>query len=122
MGMYVCSMFHIFYRPILEKYVSQVEGESHFFQLCLCVAQDSLLLVVKKMHLSFESLGVTNTLNLQVFLIDIHYDTSFKFILEDDFISLTFGARIRSCLGKEVGLWLIVKHLSIHSLHILLSL
>jgi hypothetical protein len=72
------------------------------------------------MHLSFESLAVTNTLSLQVFLMDIHHDTSFEFILEDDFISLTFGAHIRSCLGKEVGLWLIVRHLSIHSLHILL--
>ncbi len=44
MVLYVCSMFHIFDRPILEKYVSQVEGESHLFQLCLHVVQIAFFL------------------------------------------------------------------------------
>jgi hypothetical protein len=43
----------------------------------------------------------------------IHHDTSVQFILEDDSISLTFKACIHSCLGKGVGLWLIVRP-SIH--------
>jgi hypothetical protein len=48
---------------------------------------------------------------------DIHRDTSFKSILEDDSISSTFKACIRFCSGKGVGLWLIVKP-SINSFHI----
>jgi hypothetical protein len=44
---------------------------------------------------------------------DIHHDTSFKFILKDDSISLAFKVRIRSCSNKGVGLWLIIRP-SIH--------
>jgi hypothetical protein len=40
---------------------------------------------------------------------DIHHDTPFKSILEDDFISLAFKAHIRFCSGKGVGLWLIAR-------------
>jgi hypothetical protein len=40
---------------------------------------------------------------------DIHHDTSLRFILEDDSISLTSRACICSCLGKGVGLWLVVR-------------
>jgi hypothetical protein len=40
---------------------------------------------------------------------DLHHDTSFRSILEDDYISSTSGARIRSCSGKGEGLWLIIK-------------
>jgi hypothetical protein len=60
------------------------------------------------MHLSFESLVVINTLGLQIFLMDIHHDTSFKTILEDDSISLASKACISFCSSKGVGLWLIV--------------
>jgi len=35
---YLCFRFHIFDRPILEKYVSQVEGGLHLLQSCLRVA------------------------------------------------------------------------------------
>jgi hypothetical protein len=40
---------------------------------------------------------------------DIHQDTSFRSILEDDSISFASKARICFCLGKGVGLWLIAK-------------
>jgi hypothetical protein len=48
---------------------------------------------------------------------DIHHDTSFKSILEDDSISWAFGTYIFFCLGKGVGLWLVVKPF-IHLFHI----
>jgi hypothetical protein len=32
MVLYLCSKFHIFNRPILEEYVSQVEGGPHLLQ------------------------------------------------------------------------------------------
>jgi hypothetical protein len=72
----------------LKEYVFQVEGGPHLLQSCLRAAQDSLPLAIKKMHLSFESLAVTNAPNLYVFFMDIHQNTSFRFILEDDSISL----------------------------------
>jgi len=50
------------------------------------VAWDSLPPVAKKMHLSFESLVIIGTLSLEASLMDIHHDTSFKCILEDDSI------------------------------------
>jgi hypothetical protein len=40
---------------------------------------------------------------------DFHHNTSLRFILEDDSISLTFRARICSCLGKGAGRWLVAK-------------
>jgi hypothetical protein len=40
---------------------------------------------------------------------DIHPDTSLKFILEDDSIFLTSRAHIYSCSGKGVGLWMVVR-------------
>jgi hypothetical protein len=36
------------------------------------------------MHPSFESLTIINAPSLQTFFMDIHHDTSFRFILEDD--------------------------------------
>jgi len=48
---------------------------------------------------------------------DIHHDTSFRFIMEDDSISLTSIIRVHFCSGKGAGLWLVVKP-SIHSFHI----
>jgi hypothetical protein len=40
---------------------------------------------------------------------DIHHDTSFRFILEDDSISSTSRTCIRYCSSKGTGLWLIVR-------------
>jgi len=40
---------------------------------------------------------------------DIHHDTSFRSILEDDSISSTFKTHICNCSSKGVGLWLIVR-------------
>jgi hypothetical protein len=40
---------------------------------------------------------------------DIHHNTSSKFILEDGSISLASKACIHSCSGKGVGLWLVVR-------------
>jgi len=48
---------------------------------------------------------------------DIHHDTSLRSIFEDDSISPTPKARIRFCLGKGAGLWLVVR-LYIRSFHI----
>jgi hypothetical protein len=50
-------------------------------------------------------------------LMDIHHDTSFKSILEDDSISSTSKVHIHFCLGKGAGLWLVVKPF-IYSFHI----
>jgi hypothetical protein len=44
---------------------------------------------------------------------DIHRDISFKFIMEDDSISLASKAHVRFCSGKGVGLWLVLRP-SIH--------
>jgi hypothetical protein len=43
-------------------------------------------------------------------MMDIHHDTSLRsFILEDDSISSTSKARIHFCLGKGLGVWLVVR-------------
>jgi hypothetical protein len=53
---------------------------------------------------------------------DIHHDTSLRFILEDDSISLTFKACIHSCLGKGQGYgWLLGHLLVCFALHTLFS-
>ncbi len=106
---YLCVRFHIFDRPILEEYVLQIEGGPHMFQSCLHATQDGLPHVARVMHPSFESLIVTGTPGLHASLMDIHQDTSFRFILEDDSISSTFKACICSCSSKGAGLWLLVK-------------
>ncbi len=61
------------------------------------------------MHLLFESLAVINAPRLHTSLMVFHHNTSFRSILEDDFIPLASRARIHSCLGKGVGLWLVVR-------------
>jgi hypothetical protein len=40
---------------------------------------------------------------------NFHHNTSFRFILEDNSISLASKAYICSCLGKGTRLWLVVK-------------
>jgi hypothetical protein len=69
------------------------------------------------MHPSFENLAVINASSLQASLMNIHHDTSLKFILKNDSISLTSKARFHSCLNKKARLWLVVKP-SICSFHI----
>jgi len=64
----------------------RLKGGPHLFQSCLCLARNSLPLVTKEMHLSFKNLVLTNALSLQISLMDIHHDASFRSILEDDFI------------------------------------
>ncbi len=61
---YLCSRFHIFNRPVLEEYVSQVEGGPHLLLSCLCATWDILLPTSRNMHPSFESLLVTNALGM----------------------------------------------------------
>jgi len=65
------------------------------------------------MHPSFESLAVISTLGVEASLMEIHHNTSFRSILEDDFMSSTFRTHIRFCLSKRAGLWLIIRS-SIH--------
>jgi hypothetical protein len=79
--------------------------------------------VIRDMHLSFESMAITGTPCLRVYLMDIHHDTSFMFILKNDSICSTSKARIHFCLGKGVGLWLLTSHLFVcFASHILFSL
>jgi len=91
----------------------KLKGGPHLLQSSLCVTLNGLTFAVKDMHPSFESLVVIDTRGLQVFLMDNHHDTSFRFILEDDSISLASRAHICSCLGKGARLWLIARP-SIH--------
>ncbi len=59
------------------------------FQSCLHAVRNGLPFTVREMHLSFESLVIIGTPGLQASLMNIHHDTSFRFILENDFISST---------------------------------
>jgi hypothetical protein len=58
---------------------------------------------------SFEILVVINFLGLHASLMDIHHDTSFRSIFEDDSIFLVSKARIRFCSSKGARLWLIAR-------------
>jgi hypothetical protein len=55
---YSCSRFLYFNIPVLEEYVSQVEGGPHLLQSCLRVVQDGLPFTTRDMHLSFENLVI----------------------------------------------------------------
>jgi hypothetical protein len=68
-----------------------------------------MLLITKEMHPLKKKLVVSSTLSLHVSLMDIHHDTSFRSILEDDSISLASGIHICSCSDKRVGLLLIIR-------------
>ncbi len=89
MALYLCSRFRIFYGLILGEYVYQVKGGPHLLQSCLRVTQDGMFFATKEMHIFFESLVVTGTPGVHDSLMDIHHDTSLRFILEDDSISST---------------------------------
>jgi hypothetical protein len=69
------------------------------------------------MHLSFKNLAIIDILGFYASLMDIHHDTFFRSISEDDYISLTFKDYNHYCSDKRVRLWLIVK-LSIHLFHV----
>jgi hypothetical protein len=66
------------------------------FQSCLHVAQNGLLPTIREIHLSFKILAIINAPNLHASLMDIHHDTSLRYIFKDDSISLAFRARIHS--------------------------
>jgi len=102
-ALYLCFRFCIFDRLVLEEYVSQINRGPHLFRSCLCVMRNGFPFATKEIHPSFESLVVISIPSLQASLMDIHHDTSFRSILEDDSISLTFRARICSCASKRVG-------------------
>jgi hypothetical protein len=57
----------------------------------------------------FESLIIIGAPILQASLMDLHHDTSLRFILEDDSISFISTAHIHFRLSKGAGLWLNVK-------------
>ncbi len=67
MAPYLCSRFCIFDRPILEEYVSQVEGGPHLLQSCFRVARDDIPLAARDMHFSFESFAITSALAISIF-------------------------------------------------------
>jgi hypothetical protein len=106
---YLWTRFRIFNRPVLEEYVFWIKGGLHLFHSCLHVVWNGLPPIAKELDLSFESVTIIRAPSLQASLTDIHHDTSLKFILEDDFISSTSKARIRSYLSKGACLWLVVK-------------
>jgi hypothetical protein len=97
---------YLCFRPVLEEYV---EGGLHLLWSCLHVARDGFPPIVREMHLYFECLIVIDALGLQASSMDIHHNTSFRSILEDDFISLTSRIRIHFYSGKGARLWLITK-------------
>ncbi len=79
------------------------------FQSCLIVMRNGFFHVTRDMHFLKKSLTITNTLGLYASFMDIHHNTSLRFIFEDDSISPTSRACIHFCLGKGVGLWLVVR-------------
>jgi hypothetical protein len=107
MVLYLCFRFFIFDKLILKEYVFQVEGRPHLFQSCLHVTWNDLLFVVRGMHLSFDNLTIIGAPSLHVSLMDIHHNSSFQSILEDDSISSTSKVHICFLSNKRIRLWLI---------------
>ncbi len=64
-----------------------------------------------------KSLTIIGILGLHASLMDIHHDTSFRSILEDDSISSASKTHIHFYMGMGVGLWLVARP-SICSFHI----
>ncbi len=113
----ICASFAFSIDPLWRNMFIKLRGAPHLLQLCFCATQSNLPPTTRKMHPSFESLVITGTWGLHASLMDIHHDASFRFILEDDSISLASKTCIRSCSNKGIGLWLIIKS-SISSFHI----
>jgi hypothetical protein len=61
------------------------------------------------MHPSFESLEIFDAPCIHAFVMNVHHDTLFRSILEDDSIFSTSKARICYCLGNGARLWLIAR-------------
>jgi hypothetical protein len=123
---YLCSRFCIFDRPILEEYISQkVKRGPHLHRSCLHVTQNGLPHVAKEMHLSFESLAITNALGLQAYLMGIQHDASLglswrmtPFPLHPKFAKPAF-VLVRA---RGQGYSWLLNHLSIHfTLHTIFS-
>jgi len=55
------------------------------------------------MHPSFESLAFMGALGLQAYLMDIHHNTSFKCILEDDSIFVIIQSSHLLLFGQGGG-------------------
>ncbi len=106
---YLCSRFHIFNRPILEEYVSQVEGGPHLFQSCLRALSNGMPPTAKEMRLFKKVQLLLAPKVYKASLMDIHHDTSFRSILKDNSISSTSRAHICFCLSKGARLWLITR-------------
>jgi hypothetical protein len=88
MALYLCFKFHIFNRFILKEYVFQIDEGLIFFNHVFVQLKITFLLYLKKCIFFFESLTIIGILSLRAFLMNIHHDTSFRFILEEDFIFL----------------------------------
>jgi hypothetical protein len=57
-----------------------LKGGSHLFQSCLHAVQDGFPFATKEMHPSFENFVVTNASSLHAPWMNIHHDTSFRYI------------------------------------------
>jgi hypothetical protein len=86
-------------------------GAHTCFNFVLQATQDGLPLAAKDMHPSFENLIVIGAQGLHASLMDFNHNTSFRYILEDDFISLTSRACICICSGKGARLCWLLGHL-----------
>jgi hypothetical protein len=67
------------------------------------------------MYPSFESLAIIDVLGLHAYLMNFHHNTSLRYILDDDSISLAFRAYIHFYSSKGAGL---VARSFIHLFHI----
>jgi hypothetical protein len=106
----ICVLSFIFSVSLFWKNMFlKLKGGAYLLQSCLHAMRDGLLIVVKEMHPSFENLVVIGAPSLQASLMDIHHNTSLKFILENGSISLASKARICSYSSKRARLWLVVK-------------
>ncbi len=61
---YFYFRFCIFDKPVLEEYVSQVEGGPHLLKSCLHATWNGFPPATKEMHPSFESLTIINAPSL----------------------------------------------------------
>jgi hypothetical protein len=64
--------------------------------------QDGLPFVIREIHFLKKKLAIINAPSLQASLIDVYHDISFRFILEDDSISLT-SKSLHSFLFRQGG-------------------
>ncbi len=111
---YLCSRFRIFDKPVLKEYVSHVERAHICFSYVYVQCKMAFLLQLGSCTFFLYNLIIIGALSLHAPLMDIHHDTSFRTILEDDSISLTSRTHIHFCSSKGAKLWLVTRP-SIHS-------